>query len=754
VTNGDPFFSILIPTRDRAEMAGECVAALLAQGHPSFEILVLDQSAGDEAASAVERAAQGRANVRVVRLTSAGRSRALNAGIPLACGEWIVMTDDDCEPATGWLAALEEEARRAPARTVIVGRVLPGEVPPGMGVPPSTIEDPEPADYEGRVRRDLVYPNIALPRRAFDEVGLFDVRMGVGTPLPGGEDNDFGYRLLRGGWRILYRPGPAVIHRAWRPSSARLAQKRDYGLGQGAFYAKHLARLDAFIAGRLVSDLLRNARAAGGAALRGQGQECLGHLKFLYGMLAGTARMVLLMLRGARGEDESPGERAQEALAGETGPRRSAGRIVEIDLSRSADPPNLAAGGTCYVLFRWKGRPVGRVIVDARQSLSAEAFRREAIEASAAGLIAAEIEQSGPGSGLSALRAVPGAEPATGRLMPAEISVVIASRDRPEELSDCLAALGRLNPAPGEVVVVDSASARREEVAATASRAGARLVRVDRPGLSRARNAGAVQAKGKVIAFLDDDCRVDAGWLTALCAGFTDDGVEAVTGQLLPSQLLTEAQRWFLLYSHMDRRGFTPRWFDRREAESAYWPVDAWRMGSGGNLAVRSDAFERCGGFSLALGLGTPARGGEDLFLLWSLIRAGGSVVYRPDAMAWHRHHSSMKALREVLFGYGAGHAAYLRAIRAAGESGRTLRRYRLMFTFDRFRRCARSMLGLSPVPASLVLRELAGSLAGGRLGRRAELEAAREEAYRKQAVGSDGEERADPASNRVRGLS
>ena len=145
----------------------------------------------------------------------------------------------------------------------MVGRVLPGPVEPGLAPPPATIEDPEPRDYSGRVPRDLVYPNFAVPKRAFAELGLFDVRMGVGTDLPGGEDNDFGYRLLRAGWRILYRPGPTVVHCAWRSTKERAALKRAYGTGQGAFYAKHLASADPFIAYRFARDVLRTARAAG-----------------------------------------------------------------------------------------------------------------------------------------------------------------------------------------------------------------------------------------------------------------------------------------------------------------------------------------------------------------------------------------------------------------------------------------------------------------------------------------------------------
>jgi GT2 family glycosyltransferase len=261
-------------------------------------MILCDQSDGNGSRAAALAAGAGSNQLRVVRATGRGRSRALNAGLPHARGEWVVMIDDDCLPESGWLQRLQEEIDAAGPRAVIIGRVRPGPVGPGMAPPPAILDEPEPAEYSGRVNRDLIYPNFALPRAALDELGLFDERMGVGTDLPGGEDNDFGYRLLRSGWRILYRPAPTVVHLAWRSPEDRHALKRAYGIGQGAFYAKHLAAMDPFIAYRCARDIVATTRAAGGAALRGWPVERRGHLAFLRGMFTGLTRMGALMVRG------------------------------------------------------------------------------------------------------------------------------------------------------------------------------------------------------------------------------------------------------------------------------------------------------------------------------------------------------------------------------------------------------------------------------------------------------------------------
>jgi GT2 family glycosyltransferase len=201
------------------------------------------------------------------------------------------MTDDDCVPSPSWLAQLGRAAGAAPARAIVVGRVVAGPAAPGRGEPPAILDLDAPCTVEGRVDRDWIHPNVAVPKALFDEIGAFDERLGVGTRIPGGEDNDFGYRLLRAGWSIVYRPEPVVEHAAWRTVAERRALKRAYGAGQGGFYAKHIARGDPFVLWRAVKDVLRALRAAAGAFIRGRGTEARGHLAYAGGLFAGAARM-------------------------------------------------------------------------------------------------------------------------------------------------------------------------------------------------------------------------------------------------------------------------------------------------------------------------------------------------------------------------------------------------------------------------------------------------------------------------------
>ena len=75
------------------------------------------------------------------------------------------------------------------------------------------------------------------------------------------------------------------------------------------------------------------------------------------------------------------------------------------------------------------------------------------------------------------------------------------------------------------------------------------MVRERRPGISAARNAGVAAATGEIIAFTDDDVRVDPLWLRAIGERFaSDSAIEAVTGLILPAELETPAQVWFERY--------------------------------------------------------------------------------------------------------------------------------------------------------------------------------------------------------------
>ena len=110
------------------------------------------------------------------------------------------------------------------------------------------------------------------------------------------------------------------------------------------------------------------------------------------------------------------------------------------------------------------------------------------------------------------------------------VSVVIPSWNRAELLGGALAALARGTRIPDEVIVVDNGST--DESVSVARSAGARVVEMgSNLGFARAVNAGIGAASGELIAILNNDVEVEAGWLAALAGGLGDYGF--ATGKLV-----------------------------------------------------------------------------------------------------------------------------------------------------------------------------------------------------------------------------
>jgi len=89
----------------------------------------------------------------------------------------------------------------------------------------------------------------------------------------------------------------------------------------------------------------------------------------------------------------------------------------------------------------------------------------------------------------------------------------------------------------------------------------------------------------------------------------------------------------------------------------------AGAFGAGANMAFRRSTLLRLGGFDLALGTGTPARGGEDLAMLIKILWSGGAVGYEPAAVAHHRHRREVDELLHQLRGNGLGFTAMLTSL-------------------------------------------------------------------------------------------
>jgi len=233
-----------------------------------------------------------------------------------------------------------------------------------------------------------------------------------------------------------------------------------------------------------------------------------------------------------------------------------------------------------------------------------------------------------------------------------DITVCVCTRDRPGYLGDCLAGLLRqtVDPTQFDILVVDSASnstAREAIRYVVDSVAHARLLRVDRPGVSLARNAGAAAADGRYIAYIDDDAIPAPDWIERILAALDENEPPPalIGGRILP--------QW---------EAPMPGWWPPQlrgtlsiiEFEgSGEYRTEALPRGLepyGANMIVHAEALRAVGGFGGRSGrVGNMLLSDEDVQLAWRLQAAGFTVRYDSRIVVRHQIQASRLTPRWLL---------------------------------------------------------------------------------------------------------
>lgn len=223
-----------------------------------------------------------------------------------------------------------------------------------------------------------------------------------------------------------------------------------------------------------------------------------------------------------------------------------------------------------------------------------------------------------------------------------DFSFVIPTRDRAAQLGACMEALGSMQPVETawEIVIVDDGSQVPVMAANTSGEAWARsrIVRESGRGPAAARNAGARNARGRILVFIDDDCRAEGALLSALRELYSTRGEVLAGGRIVHG---TSANLWSTVthalthaaYEIQERRDRRPRRF------------------STSILAVPREGFIALGGFDESF-----ARpGGEDYEFCERWQDNGDDAVYAPEAGIVHFHPLGFRQFARQQFAYGRG---------------------------------------------------------------------------------------------------
>jgi glycosyltransferase involved in cell wall biosynthesis len=242
------------------------------------------------------------------------------------------------------------------------------------------------------------------------------------------------------------------------------------------------------------------------------------------------------------------------------------------------------------------------------------------------------------------------------------LSVVICSYNGAARLGRTLDAL---RPHPDlEIIVVDDAS--QDGTGDVARDHGATVIRHEtNRGAAAARDTGLRAAKGRVVAFLDDDCEPSPRWAELLLDGYAEEGVAGVGGPIVP----------------VTGDGFLPRFLERNNRHepleleltvSAALPYRLWlylrrqwgtagpargrrdvHAFSGGNMSFERERLLAAGGFDTRFRYAA-----EEEDLSRRLRRDGpGRLVFVPDAPVGHRYTPTVRGMLRRSLAYGRGAA-------------------------------------------------------------------------------------------------
>ncbi len=221
-----------------------------------------------------------------------------------------------------------------------------------------------------------------------------------------------------------------------------------------------------------------------------------------------------------------------------------------------------------------------------------------------------------------------------------DITVCICTHDRPNYVRTCLDGLRRqtLNSDQFDILVVDSASTGdvpAELARMVAEVDNARLVRVEQPGISLARNAGAQEADGAYVAYIDDDAIPAADWVERIVAASeaTDPPPAMIGGRILPSWEAPLPTWW-----PPQLRGSLSIIEYEGQGEYRTDELPTGLEPYGANMAVHVLPLLAIGGFGTASGRqGKALLSDEEVQLAWRLQATGHSVRYDSRIVVQHQ---------------------------------------------------------------------------------------------------------------------
>jgi glycosyltransferase involved in cell wall biosynthesis len=230
-----------------------------------------------------------------------------------------------------------------------------------------------------------------------------------------------------------------------------------------------------------------------------------------------------------------------------------------------------------------------------------------------------------------------------------DVSLIICTRDRSQKLVRCLQSLRLIAfERPWELIIVDNGSVDEtaavvQEFIATSS-VPVTYTCEPKLGVGNASNAGLRTARGRILAFTDDDCYPEPDFLRQIWSAFGDSPLGYITGRIL---LHDPADHRMTINESTTPLTFLGRSFLRAGTVQ------------GANMAFRRQVLLDIGGFDPLFGPGAECESAADLDAAGRACAMGWKGQYRPEVVVKHHHGRKPSDAKRLSKRYGIGIGAY-----------------------------------------------------------------------------------------------
>jgi len=232
------------------------------------------------------------------------------------------------------------------------------------------------------------------------------------------------------------------------------------------------------------------------------------------------------------------------------------------------------------------------------------------------------------------------------------ISIIIATKNRPDHLKRCIRSIGKNSYKNFEVIIADQSSDEKtKRLIKTYNNQKIKYIQLSNSGKTKAVNQAIRFSRGEILSFIDDDNIVNPDWLQVINAYFSKNPkIDGVFGKILPYKPSARANR------------ICPSVFLLQKPAIVTDPyvIHHQSLGLGSNMSLKKQMLDRIGYFMEWLGPGNFGFcGGEDGELIHRMLLNRAVLAYDPRACVYHNRWLSYNDHRALQAGYTGGEIAY-----------------------------------------------------------------------------------------------